>query len=122
MNENTFVRDCLIASLFTAGAALLWSLPSGLEKRPEVQSGAVFGALPASAAELPTPPQELPEHQVAAVAPLVVLVADGESATVGDYNAANAGRAMDLGKHGLKNHFGRDCSEVVAPMMRPHLR
>lgn len=45
--------------------------------------------------------------------PLKDLIAHGESATAGGYNAANNGYAMDLGKHGLSNYFGRDCSDVT---------
>jgi hypothetical protein len=55
-----------------------------------------------------------PELTIAdALRPLSDLIAHGESITAGDYNAANNGWAMDLGKYGLKNYFGRDCSDVT---------
>lgn len=58
---------------------------------------------------------EEPEPTMRSVlAPLADLVALGESETVGGYNAANRGRAMDLGKEGLRKVFdGRDCSEIT---------
>ena len=72
--------------------------------------------------QLPPPPPPVvveevepePEPTIAdALQPLSDLIAEGESLTVGDYNAANNGWAMDLGKHGLSNYFGRDCSDVT---------
>ncbi|WP_186525238.1 hypothetical protein [Synechococcus sp. SYN20] len=48
------------------------------------------------------------------LAPLADLVAKGESTTMGGYNAANRGRASDLGRDGLSAVFGgRDCSEIT---------
>ena len=49
----------------------------------------------------------------AAITPIANLIASGESEHVGGYNAANRGRAMDLGRSGLVRVFGRDCSEVT---------
>lgn len=66
---------------------------------------------PPTVAELPPPPPQPTIRD--AVEPLAQLIAHGESATAGDYNAANNGYAMDLGKHGLSKFFGRDCSEVT---------
>lgn len=59
------------------------------------------------------PPVVEPPTLQEALQPLSDLIALGESSTAGDYNAANNGRAMDLGKHGLSNLFGRNCSEVT---------
>ena len=48
-----------------------------------------------------------------ALEPLADLVASTESDPAGGFNAANNGRAMDLGKNGLIKVTGRDCSEVT---------
>ena len=61
----------------------------------------------------PAPVLTPEEQQLAALSPLSDLIAEGESLTVGDYNAANSGRAMDLGKNGIVHLFGRDCSQVT---------
>lgn len=74
------------------------------------------------------PPALPPVHQMAlapatppptvmtvreALRPLSLLVASGESLSVGDYNAANSGQAMDLGLNGLSSYFGRSCEQVT---------
>lgn len=47
------------------------------------------------------------------VEPLTELIGKAESDEVGGYDAANAGRAMDLGHDGLLKVFGRPASEVT---------
>lgn len=49
-----------------------------------------------------------------ALKPVADLVARGESQLVGNYDAANNGTGMDLGKHGLTKVFnGRKCHEIT---------
>ena len=77
----------------------------------------VLAAVPVARQSPPMPPPVVvaePELTIAdALRPLSDLIAHGESLTAGDYNAANNGWAMDLGKHGLRRYFGRDCSDVT---------
>ena len=78
-------------------------------------------SIPVSFSQATPPPapeeaavQAAPETtELDALTPLATLVADGESATAGDYNAANNGYPMDLGKHGLRSYFGRDASQIT---------
>ena len=67
---------------------------------------------PAAAPEEVAPVEEAPTI-VDVVEPLADLIGAGESDDVGGYQAANAGRAMDLGKDGLKKHFGREAGKVT---------
>ncbi len=130
--RNRTISNTLIACLTGATVVTAMNiplLPNGLDSSPVQRKGIVGRA---AAAELPQgEPLEAPvpdvdasdveEHQIEAVEPLVALVAHGESETVGSYNAANNGRAMDLGKAGLKRYFGRDCSEVtIGEVMLAH--
>lgn len=48
-----------------------------------------------------------------AVEPLVELIGKAESDSVGGYDAANNGQAMDLGNSGVLKVFGRPASEVT---------
>lgn len=68
---------------------------------------ALHNTAPAIARTVATPP--ITEQ----LEPISSLVAHAESSTVGDYNAANAGSPMDLGKDGLINLFGRDASQIT---------
>lgn len=87
---------------------------------------ALFVAIggPANPTIQPLPP--IPPTITEAVAPLTELIGDAESDNVGGYNAANAGRAMDLGTNGLTKHFGRPSSavtvgEILLAQSRGHL-
>lgn len=59
---------------------------------------------------LQLPPKIKPDLDIAKLADLIGHV---ESDSVGGYNAANAGRAMDLGHDGLIKIFGRPCHEIT---------
>lgn len=68
--------------------------------------------------KLTAPPEPAPIVQVEQQPevnhkPLADLIGSAESDTAGGYNAANAGRAMDLGRDGLIRISGRTCSEVT---------
>lgn len=57
-----------------------------------------------------TPPQKSDSIRIAKLADLIGSV---ESDTVGGYNAANAGSAMDLGINGLTKITGKSCEELT---------
>jgi len=68
-----------------------------------------------SAKLLESTPKELPfkPKESTNVAELADLIGEVESDSVGGYNAANAGRAMDLGSDGLIKLTGRSCEEIT---------
>ena len=71
-------------------------------------------ASPATFVPAPLPPVEAQAPTVIdLVEPLADLIGSAESDNVGGYQAANAGRAMDLGTNGLKKHFGREAGRVT---------
>jgi hypothetical protein len=59
------------------------------------------------------PPAVEPLTIAQVVEPLTDLVGKAEADNVGGYNAANNGRAMDLGRNGFSRVFGRSTSEVT---------
>ena len=62
---------------------------------------------------IPAPVLTLKQQQLQALKPLADLIASGESLTAGNYNAANTGRAFDLGKDGLLKVFGKPCEDIT---------
>ena len=59
------------------------------------------------------PAVEAPPSVTEITKPLADLIGKGESDTVGGYDAANAGRPLDLGHNGITKVFGRTSSEVT---------
>lgn len=58
-------------------------------------------------------PKETTPTLSAVVKPLAGLIGSAESDNVGGYDAANNGRPMDLGRDGLRKHFGREAGKVT---------
>ena len=75
-------------------------------------------ALCPAAGSGPTPPPPVEVPLTSVVEPLTDLVGQGESDTVGGYDAANNGYPFDLGKHGVRKVFGRPAAEVTVGEIR----
>lgn len=58
-------------------------------------------------------PEQPPKTDSIRITQLADLIGSVESDTVGGYNAANAGRAMDLGTNGIINITGKSCEEIT---------
>ena len=95
------VRLLRLLSIASVGLATPFSIAVELQPPPTTTATTI------------EPPPTLQEQQLQALEPLADLIASGESLTAGDYNAANTGRAFDLGKNGLVKLFGRPCEQIT---------
>lgn len=68
---------------------------------------------PATASAPVQPPVEAPKQLGPDISHIADLIGTVESDSVGGYNAANAGRAMDLGRDGLIKIAGRPCDQIT---------
>ena len=75
--------------------------------------GSNFFTPPAAAPAQVQPPTEAPKQLGPDVSHIADLIGAVESDSVGGYNAANAGRAMDLGRDGLIKITGRPCDQIT---------
>lgn len=53
-----------------------------------------------------------PKAKTVNIKAIAAVIGKAESDTVGGYNAANAGSAMDLGRNGLQRFAGRPCEQI----------
>jgi hypothetical protein len=71
-----------------------------------------FSPPTAAPANMPVP-AEVPLQLGPDISHIADLIGTVESDSVGGYNAANAGRAMDLGRDGLITLTGRSCDQIT---------
>lgn len=89
-------------------------LLSLLHPTPFISTDSFFQAVQPQPVQAPVQPKPQPTPpKTVKISALAAVIGKAESDTAGGYNAANAGRAMDLGTNGLIRLTGKPCNQVT---------